>query len=169
LEAALLIMEGFEGSGNPDKFEYSIVGHSGDSPCIPLVDWSHAPSNEMERMKVLQSMLAHSQYCMSGDFTLEAIGNAIECVSSTGDGEGSVICLSDANLARYGIDPHHLGNVIKAGTQRGVTAYIVLIASFGEEANEIKRSLPLGRGYLCMETSDLPRIVSDILTSRVLK
>jgi von Willebrand factor A domain-containing protein 8 len=170
LEAALLIMESFDGFGDPNKFDYSIVGHSGDSPCISLVNWSEPPENEMERMKVLQSILAHSQYCMSGDFTLEALGNAIEKVATSGiDDEGTVICLSDANLARYGIDPRQLGNLIEAGTQRGVKAYLVLLASFGQEAEEIKRSLPLGRSYLCMETSDLPRIVREILSSRVLK
>jgi von Willebrand factor A domain-containing protein 8 len=169
LEAALLIMESFDGFGGSNKFDYSIVGHSGDSPCIPLVNWSEPPQNEMERIKVLQSILAHCQYCMSGDFTLEALGNAIEKVAHSGvDDEGTVICLSDANLARYGIDPRQLGNVIEAGTKRGVNAHVIFIASFGEEAEEIKRSLPVGRGYLCMDTSDLPRIVRDILTSRVL-
>jgi von Willebrand factor A domain-containing protein 8 len=170
LEATLLIMESFDGFGDPNKFDYSIVGHSGDSPCIPLVNWSDPPKNEKERMKVLQSMLAHSQYCTSGDFTLEAIGNAIDKVASSGDDdEGTVICLSDANLARYGIDPRQLGNVIEAGTTRGVKAYAIFIASFGEEAQDIKNSLPAGRGHLCMETSDLPRIVRDILTSQVFK
>jgi hypothetical protein len=169
LEAALLIMESFDGFNDSNKFEYSIVGHSGDSPCIPFVDWSQPPANELEKMRVLQAMHAHSQYCMSGDYTLEAVGNAIEHVSNTGDNDGTVICLSDANLARYGIDPRQLGNIVEAGTQRGVSAYVVFIASFGEEAQEIKQSLPVGRGFLCMETSEVPRIVRDILTSRVLK
>ncbi|KAG7353031.1 ATPase AAA [Nitzschia inconspicua] len=168
LEAALLIMESFDGFGD-SKFEYSIVGHSGDSPCIPFVNWAEPPKNEMDRMRVLQSMLAHSQYCMSGDFTMEAIGNAIDKVAGFGDEDGTVICLSDANLARYGIDPRQLGNVIQAGNMRGVNAYVVFIASFGEEAQNIKRALPAGRGYICMETSDLPKIVRDILTSRILK
>lgn len=170
LEAALLIMESFDGFGDPNKFDYSIVAHSGDSPCIPLVNWSEPPKNELERMNVLQSMMAHSQYCMSGDYTLEALGNAIDKVASSDgdDAEGTVICLSDANLARYGIDPRQMGTMIEAGTKRGVKAYAVFIASFGEEAQEIKRSLPVGRGHLCMETSDLPRIVRDILASRIL-
>lgn len=162
-------MESFDGFGDPNKFEYSMAAHSGDSPCIPLVNWSTPPENETERMKVLQTMLAHSQYCMSGDFTLDAIGHAIDNVSSSGGDEGTVICISDANLARYGIDPGQLGKAIGSGSQRRVNAYIIFIASFGEEANVIKRSLPIGTGHICMETSELPRIVRDILTSRVLK
>lgn len=173
LEAALLIMESFQSLRDSSKFEYSIVGHSGDSPCIQLVDWGVAPSNEMERLKVLLSMLAHSQYCSSGDFTLEALGNAIDHVSHLGGGgdidEGTVICLSDANLARYGIDPRQLGKIIEAGSQRGVKAYMIFIASFGQEADDIRKYLPVGRSYMCMETSDLPRVVRDILTSQVFK
>jgi hypothetical protein len=175
LEAALLIMESFQSVGDSNKFEYSIVGHSGDSPCIQLVDWGVPPSNEMERLKVLLSMLAHSQYCSSGDFTLEAMGNAIHNVSNIGchgggdDGEGIVICLSDANLARYGIDPRQLRKVMEAGSQKGVKAYMIFIASFGQEAKDIQKALPVGRAYICMETSNLPRVVRDILTSQVFK
>jgi hypothetical protein len=121
-------------------------------------------------------MMAHSQYCRSGDFTLEAMTKAIDEVASrggsgSGDGgnNGTVICLSDANLARYGIDPRQLGRIIDYGTQKGVKTYIVLIASFGEEADDIKKSLPVGSGYICMETSELPKAVRDILASGVLK
>jgi hypothetical protein len=131
----------------------------------------------MERLKVLQTMLAHSQYCESGDFTLEAMRNAIDNISNFGNGlygegasnDGTVICLSDANLARYGIDTRQLGNLIETGTDKGVKAYMIFIASFGEEAMAITKSLPIGRGYICMETSDIPKVVKDILTSQVLK
>ena len=174
LEAALLIMESFQCNiGESNVFDYSIVGHSGDSPCIPFVDWTMPPGNEKDRLQVLQSMMAHSQYCRSGDFTLEAMTKAIDEVSSRGSSDdgnnGTVICLSDANLARYGIDPRQLGRIIDYGTQKGVKTYIVLIASFGEEADDIKKSLPVGSGYICMETSELPKAVRDILTSGVLK
>lgn len=106
LEAALLVMESFDGFES--RFDYSIVGHSGDSSCIRLVHFGQPPRNENERMRVLQEMLAHSQYCRSGDFTLEAMGKAIVDVASHGNGYGEerddcvVIGVSDANLARYG-------------------------------------------------------------------
>ena len=181
LEAALLIMESFQSNvGEAKKFDYSIVGHSGDSPCIPFVDWASPPGNEKDRLQILQTMLAHSQYCMSGDFTLEAMMKAIDEVSSMGDSSsghsadddgnnGTVICLSDANLARYGIDPQELGKIIENGTQKGVKTYVVFIASFGEEADDITRALPVGSGYICMETNELPKAVREILTSGVLK
>eukprot|EP00934_Nitzschia_sp_Nitz4_P006323 Nitzschia sp. Nitz4//scaffold219_size35776//29376//35535//NITZ4_007828-RA/size35776-processed-gene-0.11-mRNA-1//1//CDS//3329542332//6313//frame0 len=170
LEAALLVMEAFEGFES--RYEYSIVGHSGDSPSLSLVDFGEPPKNENDRMKVLQTMIAHSQYCRSGDFTCEAMEMAIEDVSnSAGDdpelNDCIVIGVSDANLARYGISPRELGKILESGEQNKVKAYCVFIASFGEEADEIKRSLPIGRGHICFKTSDLPKIVRDILTSNL--
>ena len=96
-------MESFE--GYQTKFDYSIVGHSGDSSCIELVSFGRPPKNELEKMQILQKMLAHSQYCQSGDFTLEAMGRAITDVTdglSENDGSSIVIGVSDANLERYG-------------------------------------------------------------------
>ena len=179
-------MESFQSDvvGESKKFDYSIVGHSGDSPCIPLVDWASPPGNEKDRLQILQTMLAHSQYCTSGDYTLEAMRKAIDEVASMGDtttnsghgaddgdgnNNGTVICLSDANLARYGIDPRQLGKIIESGTEKGVKTYVVFIASFGEEADDITRALPVGSGYICMETNELPKAVREILTSGVLK
>jgi hypothetical protein len=66
-----------------------------------------------------------------------------------------------------GIDPRELGRIVEAGEARHVKAYCIFIASFGEEADEIKRSLPVGRGHVCMQTSDLPRVVRNILESQV--
>ena len=104
LEAALLVMEGFEGFET--RFDYSIVGHSGDSNCIQLVDFGRPPKNEKERMQILQKMIAHSQYCQSGDNTLEAMGKAIVDIARPHHDEDEddhiVVGVSDANLARYG-------------------------------------------------------------------
>lgn len=170
LEAALLVMESFEGL--EARYDYSIVGHSGDTPCISLVNFGNPPKNENERMIVLQEMIAHSQFCESGDFTLAAMGKAIADVSShsqssPNDEDCIVIGVSDANLARYGIKPRELGRVLEAGEENHVKAFCIFIASFGEEAEEIKRSLPMGRGHVCMQTSDLPKIVREILTSNL--
>ena len=174
LEAAALVMESFDGM--EDRFDYSIVGHSGDSKCIELVPFGNPPKNDKERMRVLQSMVAHSQFCQSGDNTVPAIRQAIKDVSrGYGDGEDSiedciVIAVSDANLARYGISPKELGRSMSVETNdRGfkTRAFCVFIASFGSEADDIRRDLPLGRGFVCMQTSELPRIVRNILTSEI--
>lgn len=66
-----------------------------------------------------------------------------------------------------GIEPRELGRILEAGEQSNVKAFCIFIASFDEEANDIKRSLPLGRGHTCFQTSDLPKIVRDILSSNL--
>ena len=174
LEAAALVMEGFDNLQN--RFEYSLVGHSGDSHCIPFVESGRPPANEKERIRILQNMLAHSQYCQSGDNTLEAIQQAIFDVSTGSRGqshdedpdeESIVIGISDANLYRYGIHPSELGRILVDGEEQNVKAYAIFVASFGEEADDIKRSLPPGRGHICYETSDLPRVMRSILTSQL--
>lgn len=59
-------MEAFEDT-QPGKFTYDIVGHSGESPSVPFVREGLPPTNNNERLKVLQSMYAHSQYCTATD------------------------------------------------------------------------------------------------------
>lgn len=76
LEAAVMIMESLRGF--EDRFTYALVGHCGDGPkLIPFVSHSSPPENEKERFRVIQKMHGFSQYCMSGDHTLEAAEGAI--------------------------------------------------------------------------------------------
>jgi hypothetical protein len=70
LEVAVMVMEAFDGI-DPKKFHYEICGHSGDSPYIPFVSSDNPPKDEKERLKIVQQISAHTQYCMSGDYTLE--------------------------------------------------------------------------------------------------
>jgi len=174
LQAAALVMESLDELQH--KFQYSIVGHSGDSRCIELVKFGEPPANAKERLRILQTMVAHSQFCQSGDNTLGAIKQAIMDVSSKDpydDGDESdnsvdsvVIAISDANLERYGISPRELGRAMR--TPDGSTkAFCIFIASFGDEAEEIKRELPIGRGFVCMDPGDLPTTVRNILTVEI--
>ena len=36
----------------------------GDSPNLPLVDYGHLPQNDKKRLRVLDTMAAHTQFCM---------------------------------------------------------------------------------------------------------
>ena len=58
-------------------------------------------------------MLAHSQYCMSGDHTVEATEKAMESVirGETAD-QYIVVVVSDANFARYGIIPQDIDTIM---------------------------------------------------------
>lgn len=95
-----MIMEAFEGTSQ-SRIKWEMVGHSGDGPQIPLIDSANCPANEHERLKVLQRMIAHSQFCMSGDYTIEAVHQAINAVSTKEADERFVVVLSDANLDRW--------------------------------------------------------------------
>ena len=78
MEVACLVMEAFHGMTG---VEYEIIGHSGESASIPLVTAVKGmPKHEHDRLKVLQEMHAHAQFCISGDNTLEAVQAAISKV-----------------------------------------------------------------------------------------
>jgi hypothetical protein len=68
-------MEAFEGKGQ--RFDVRITGHAGDDDSIALVDYGKLPSDAKQKMRVLQTMVAHSQYCASGDQTLQAVQRAV--------------------------------------------------------------------------------------------
>jgi hypothetical protein len=174
LQATALVMESFEDM--KDKFDYSIVGHSGESHCIDLVPFGEPPANAKERMRVLQTIIAHSQFCESGDNTLAAVKQAMSDVivsgSSDDDPSGNpiVVAISDANLERYGIKPKDLSRVMQSRSDTSsmaAKAYCIFIASFGDEAESIKRELPVGRGFVCKDSSELPHIVRNILLSEI--
>lgn len=79
-----------------------------------------------------QVMHAHSQYCWSGDNTLEATSNAISTLQTEDNDESIVVILSDANLSRYGISPNKLGALLTS--QPNVNAYMIFIGGLGDQA-----------------------------------
>ncbi|TMW60750.1 hypothetical protein Poli38472_000792 [Pythium oligandrum] len=161
LETSLMIMESF--AGFESKFDYCIVGHSGDSPEIPFVNFGEPPANRKERLKILQRMVAHSQYCMSGDHTVEAIDQGVARVVEQDADDYYVFVVSDANLERYGINPRRMGRKLIADPR--VKAHAIFIASFADEADRIRKELPSGRGHVCLDTTDLPRMFKQIFTT----
>lgn len=131
LEAVTMIMEAFEGFDN--KIQYSIVGHSGESPKLTFVDFKNPPKDDKKRMDVLKLMHAHSQYCWQGDNTLNACKIAVDEISKEESDESIVIVLSDANLGRYAIPPKKLTEMLTKQEPK-VHGYIIFIGSIGEEA-----------------------------------
>jgi von Willebrand factor A domain-containing protein 8 len=110
LEAVTMLMESFEGFEN--KIQMNIVGHSGESPCIPFVDHKSPPNNDKLRLETLKMMHAHSQYCWQGDNTLNASKIAVENIATEDCDEAIVVILSDANLQRYAIPPKKLTQML---------------------------------------------------------
>ncbi|TPX69344.1 hypothetical protein SpCBS45565_g02584 [Spizellomyces sp. 'palustris'] len=161
LETALMIMESLQSLG--DKYVYDIVGHSGDSECIEFVLPGKPPKDEMERLKVLQTMSAHSQYCFSGDTTLKATERAVKDVVKEEADDYFTLILSDANLRRYGIHPSALAKVVESDPR--VNCAILFIGSIGEEARILTRSMPPGKAFVALNTSDIPKIMKEIFTA----
>ncbi len=164
LETALFFMQALDGLDA--EYEYSMVGHSGTGPeAEKLVQWGEPPQGAAKRLKLLQRMEAHTQFCYPGDQTYEATSLAIqECASRVAD-ERFVFVVSDADLERYGKKPEEW-NAILTGTP-SVRAYAVLIASNEEEADRISKGLDVGKGYVCTDTSLLASTMEKIFTASV--
>jgi hypothetical protein len=167
LETALMVMSAMPAAGDGDGeagageggnvLQYSLSGHSGDAEFIPFVQPGQEPRNESERFMILQSMIAHSQFCMSGDHTLEAIDAAVTRVidATKDESVGSqryVIVVSDANFRRYGISSKRLTQAMTRDPR--VQVHLVLIASLGDEASKTARALPDGQCHVCDGSSD---------------
>ena len=77
-------------------------------------------------------MHAHSQFCLSGDMTLQATKHAVETLAKEEADEHFLIVLSDANFDRYGISPSRFGEILRGDDK--VNAYAIFIGSLGDQA-----------------------------------
>ncbi|KAK2840347.1 hypothetical protein Q5P01_014087 [Channa striata] len=164
MEAVCMVMEALENYEH--KFKYDIVGHSGDGYDIELVRADKVPKNDKERLKVLKTMHAHSQFCMSGDFTLEGTEASIKALAREEADEHFVVVLSDANLERYGIRPERFAQILTSDPQ--VNAFAIFIGSLGDQAERLQKTLPAGRSFVAMDTKQIPQILQQIFTSTML-
>ncbi len=113
-------------------------------------------------------MHAHTEYCSSGDHTMEALEVGIpEVLKDEGD-DYFVFLLSDANLGRYGLSPKEITRRMNGAVEQKVSSYVIFIASFGDEAERIRKELPVGRSYLCLDTAKLPSIFKQIFTTNLM-
>ncbi|KAI0236153.1 von Willebrand factor A domain-containing protein 8 [Lamellibrachia satsuma] len=165
MEAMVMIMEALE--NYEQKIKYSILGHSGEGYKFDIVKVNATPKNNKERLAVIETLHAHSQFCLSGDHTLEATRHAISAIVSEDADEHFVIVLSDANFDRYGIPPKRFADILTANDD--VNAYVIFIGSLGDQAQVLMNKMPSGRAFLCMDTKDLPQILQQIFTSTMLK
>lgn len=164
MEATLMMMEAFE--NYEQKIKYDVFGHSGETYADEFVRADKPPKNNKERLDVLKTMHAHSQFCISGDNTLEAVKDAIKVIGEEEADEHFVILLSDANFDRYGIRPSRFGEILTSNED--VNAYAIFIGSLGDQAIRLNKQLPMGHSYVCMDTKNLPMILQQIFTSTML-
>lgn len=74
-----------------------------------------------------------------------------------------VLLISDANLSRYGVSPSQFS--LELTRDARVNAFALFIASFDGEANELKRSLPVGKAFVTFDTAELPSVFKQIFQS----
>merc|ERR1719419_529382 len=173
-ESILMLMEALE--THESKICYDIVGHSGEAHAIEFVRSNTPPKNSKERLEVLKMMHAHSQFCLSGDYTLKATKYAINDITrpfsaSSGSGDTTfdeadeyfVVVLSDANFSRYGISHSEFGRILTSDQR--VNSFAIFIGSLGDQAYLLQEKLPAGRAFVCMDTKDLPKVLQQIFTS----
>lgn len=181
-------------NGQGSFIEYAISGHSGDSPRIPFLTFDQSrPDNEMEKLRILHEMAAHSQYTFPGDNTLEATEIAIKEVvnpnnihelvktkqinqkqnaklSNSRESSGD----EDSNTERYvfvvsdaNFQRYNINPKKLADIMTSdsrVKVHFILIASLDCEANDIVQALPQGHGHICFESTDLPQVFRKILS-----
>ncbi|THH30493.1 hypothetical protein EUX98_g3701 [Antrodiella citrinella] len=112
LETAVMLMETFDRLSRKDKYVWDIVGHSGDSAIIPLVDAGSQAMEVRDRWKVVEKMEMVTQYTFAGDNTVEAIEQSVAEVAKYDADDWFVIAITDANFGRYGITPEELKRVM---------------------------------------------------------
>jgi hypothetical protein len=164
MQTAAMVFEAL--AGFESKYRYAVVGHSGDGSCTPFVEYGAPPANEKQRLQLLQKMAAHTQYCQSGDTTLNAAKAAVAEVLEHDADERFVFLFSDANLARYGIEPEDLRAALCSSPE--VEGHALFISSLRDEAEQIRQALPAGRGHICLNASDVPRTFKEILHARAM-
>ncbi|KAK0566796.1 hypothetical protein OC844_000545 [Tilletia horrida] len=160
VKTCLMVLEAFA-RADPARFKWDIIGHSGDSPSIPLVKSDKLPKTDGERNKVLRDIVAYTQYCDSGDTSLQAIRQSVQEVAKDEADDYFVCALSDANLGRYGIGAASLGAALRTNP-RVKTAIIFL--DKGQESQILARQLP-GKAFAASDLSKVPQILQDILQS----
>ncbi|GFG34443.1 hypothetical protein Cfor_05032 [Coptotermes formosanus] len=164
MEAVVLVMEAFQ--GHEGRIQYDVVGHSGESHNITFIDHKNPPTDNKQRLAIIKTMHAHSQFCMSGDNTLEATKSAIASLSQEDCDEAIVVILSDANLERYGIAPERFARAMNSDPS--VNAYAIFIASLGDQASRLTSKLPAGRSFVCLDLKNIPQILQQIFAASVL-
>jgi len=157
VQAVVMLMESLDGFEH--KYSWNIVGHSGNGPEIPFVDYGNAPKRRSQKAQIVSQITSAAGIAASGDTTVEAIEAAVKRVASQEADDYLVFVVSDANLGGYGITPDMIRKALTADPK--VTACAVFIAE-RDAAEMLSSSLPNGRGYVCLDVEKLPNILKEV-------
>jgi len=165
LEAAVMVMEALKGFER--KFDYRVVGHSGDTDELVFVPWTKPPKNDKGRLDVIRAMHAHTEMCDSGDHTLEAARKAIfDCAAQPEADDRFVFLLSDANLDQYSITPDMISRLFDL--DKRVHVFVLFIASVRDSASNFAKEMP-GNVFLCLDKKELPKVMKRMFLAAASK
>ena len=153
----IMFMEALQGFSH--KFDYSVVGHSGTGPDISIIEFGNPPTSNEDRIKIMEKLYSTSRGATTGDASLLAAQAAIKSVLKEKGDDYLVFLFSDANLGRYGISPSHMTKALTS--QKNVQGHAIFLAE-ESAAQWLADEMPLGRGYVALEMSELPKIVKEI-------
>ena len=164
MESTVMLMEALHGT---TRFEWCMLGHSGDESKVELVPFGNPPKNESDRLKVVQKIWAHAQYCSSGDNTLNGLKAAATLLDSRDRENGPadqkiIMAFSDANLDRYSITPSSLQEALLSGNN--IFSTILFLASSDGEAERITQQVPPGHAFTALDMQHLPAIIKSVFT-----
>jgi len=119
-----------------------------------------------ERLRILQKMVAHSEYCTRGDSTLEAISKSIENVKNQRGqfDDRFVFVISDGDLNQYNLNSNILSSVLMKETS--VNAHVIFIAQSPNSAEEFRNKKQF---HFCLDTSKLPQLMKQIFSEQIFK
>jgi hypothetical protein len=165
LECAVMVMEALKGFER--KFDYRIVGHSGDTDELQLVPWGKPPKNDKGRLDIIRAMHAHCEMCDSGDHTIEAAKKAIfDCAAQQEADDRFVFLVSDANLDQYSITPDMIGRLFEL--DKRVHVFMLFIASVRDSASAFARHMP-GNVFICLDKKELPKVMKRMFLAAASK
>lgn len=165
LSSVLMVLHSFKPYHH--KFQLGLYAHSGDAPLIPFVPFGTYPKDPQEMVKILKKMQAHTEYCSSGDHTLESISLSVDLLTREEADDYYLFVVSDANLQQYNITPQSISKALIKNEK--VHAFVIFIASFDEEADKLKKMLPVGKAHICLDQSKLPIVFKQIFTQQMLE
>ena len=100
IAAVLSFMEALE--GHSIKWHYDVIGHSGESLHLELVNPDRLPKDDKEWFDVFWTRTSISKFCMASDHTLQATKQSTSSLSEANEiDEAFIILLSDANLDTF--------------------------------------------------------------------
>ena len=153
MEATFMLMESLRES---DRFVLQIVGHNGTSANIPLMTRT-TPNDPKTQLRILEGMVAHTQYTWAGDSTLEAIELAVR---EARPGE-LILVVSDANLNRYRIKANDVAVLLH---RNDIHVHLIFIGG-GIEAANLAKAIPNSRAHVCFHSEELPLLIKNIMSS----